>query len=126
VPLPNVVAEALAEHIAHFPPAADGSLFTTATGMLYRQDHYSARIFKPAVLASQLPGSTSSHDLRHHYTSLLLAAGESVITVAERLGDTPAMVLKVYGHVLPDSEDRTRKAIDAAWDDGHLTATAHG
>lgn len=28
------------------------------------------------------------------------------------------MVLKVYGHLMPDSEDRTRKAVDAAWSTG--------
>jgi hypothetical protein len=53
--------------------------------------------------------------LRHHYASVLLDAGESVVTVAERLGDTPQMVLKVYGHLMPDSEDRTRRLIDEAW-----------
>jgi hypothetical protein len=46
---------------------------------------------------------------------VLLHAGESVIAVAERLGDTPQMVLKTYGHIMPDSEDRTGRAIDAAW-----------
>jgi len=56
----------------------------------------------------------------------LLDAGESVITVAERIGDTPEMVLKVYGHVMPNTEDRTRRAIDVARSDGQMTASAHG
>ena len=30
-----------------------------------------------------------------------------MVVVAERLGDIPQMVLKVYGHCMPDSEDRT-------------------
>jgi o-succinylbenzoate---CoA ligase len=30
--------------------------------------------------------STTTHDLRHHYESILLAAGESVVAIAERLG----------------------------------------
>jgi hypothetical protein len=48
--------------------------------------------------------------------SILLAAGESVVAVAERLGHEDAtLVLKTYGHLMPDSEDRTRRAIDAAW-----------
>jgi hypothetical protein len=46
--------------------------------------------------------------------SLLLHAGESVVAVAERIGDTPAMVLTVYGHILPGSDESTRKAIDSA------------
>jgi hypothetical protein len=27
------------------------------------------------------------------------------------------MVLKVYGHCMPDSEDRARRAIDSEWSD---------
>ncbi|MDT7624663.1 MAG: hypothetical protein QOF99_5564 [Pseudonocardiales bacterium] len=47
---------------------------------------------------------------------MLLAAGESVIAVAERLGhDNANLVLSTYGHLLPNLEDRTRKAVDAAW-----------
>ena len=36
------------------------------------------------------------------------------------------LVLKTYGHLLPDSADRTRRAIDAAWStsDGPQTAQA--
>jgi hypothetical protein len=42
--------------------------------------------------------------------------GESVIVVAERLGHENAnLVLSTYGHLMPDSEERTRKAIDDAW-----------
>ena len=59
---------------------------------------------------------TTSHDLRHHFASLLLAAGGSVVAVAERLGyEDAGLVLSTYGHLMPDSEDRTRRAIDAAW-----------
>jgi site-specific recombinase XerD len=36
------------------------------------------RVFKPAVQKAGLPAGTTSHDLRHHYASVLLAAGESV------------------------------------------------
>ncbi len=53
---------------------------------------------------------------RHHYASVLLAAGESVAAVAERLGHENAqLVLTTYGHLMPDSEDRTRRAVDDAW-----------
>lgn len=41
---------------------------------------------------------------------------ESVITVAERLGhENPTLVLSTYGHLMPDSEERTRRAVDEAW-----------
>ncbi|MDT0278407.1 hypothetical protein [Blastococcus goldschmidtiae] len=45
-----------------------------------------------------------------------MAAGKSVVAVAERLGDENAtLVLTTYGHLMPDSEDRTRRAVDEAW-----------
>jgi hypothetical protein len=69
-------------HIAEFPPTEDGSLFTTANGNLYRHEHYGARIFAPSVKKAELPAGTTSHALRHHYASVLLAAGESVVAVA--------------------------------------------
>jgi integrase len=123
-----VVADALAAHIAEYPPADDGSLFTTPTGMLYRHEHYGARVFAPAVRKAGLPSGTTSHALRHHFASVLLAAGESVVAVAERLGHQDAgLVLRTYGHLMPDSEDRTRRAIDAAWTiDGLQTDSDHG
>ena len=82
---------------------------------------------KPAAKSAGLPAGVTSHDLRHHYASVLLAAGESVVAVAERLGhENATLVLKTYGHLMPDSEDRTRRAIDTAWStsDGPQTAQA--
>lgn len=116
VPLPQVVAEALSAHIAIHPPGPDGTLFTTRFGTPYRHDYYGTRIFAEAVARAGLPASTTSHDLRHHYASVLLLQGESVVAVAERLGHHNAsLVLSTYGHLMPDSEDRTRRAVDTAW-----------
>ncbi len=73
-------------------------------------------VFRSAVAIAGLPEGTTSHDLRHHYASVLLAAGESVIAAAERLGhENATLVLTTYGHLLPDSEERTRRAVDLAW-----------
>lgn len=59
-----------------------------------------------------------------------LAAGESVVAVAERLGhENASLVMGTYGHLMPDSEDHTRKAINGAWTTGAVAAqtpTAHG
>jgi integrase len=115
VPLPRVVADALAAHLAAFSSGTDGSIFTTGTGVFYGREYYGA-IFAAAVQRAGLPAGTTSHDLRHHYASVLLAAGESVVAVAERLGhENAALVLSTYGHLMPDSEDRTRRAVDEAW-----------
>jgi len=116
IPLPQVVGDALAAHIAEFPPGADGTLFTSRNGTPARHDYYGSVIFKAAAKRAGLPEGTTSHDLRHHYASVLLAAGESVVAVAERLGhENASLVLSTYGHLMPDSEERTRRAVDEAW-----------
>jgi len=54
------------------------------------------------------------HSLRHYYASLLIRHGESVKTVQARLGHASASeTLDTYSHLWPDSDDRTRDAIDA-------------
>jgi integrase len=51
------------------------------------------------------------HDLRHHYASGLIASGCDVVTVARALGHSDAaMTLRVYSHLWPSAEDRTRQA----------------
>jgi integrase len=111
-----MVSVALAEHIREFDPGPDGLLFHTAAGRPYWREQYTQKVIAPAVRKAKLPAGTTSHDLRHHYASVLPAAGESVIAVAERLGhENATLVLTGYGHLMPDSEDRTRKAVDAAW-----------
>lgn len=113
---PQVVAESLSRHVAEFPPGQDGTLFTTRFGAPYAHGYYGTRIFAAAVDRAGVPPSTTSHDLRHHYASVLLAEGESVVAVAERLGHpNAALVLSTYGHLMPDAEDRTRRAVDSAW-----------
>lgn len=135
VPLPEFVAVELARHIERWPPLGDGSLFygTHDRRPLLRSS-YTQRFKRAArrlaaAKGSTFPASTSTHDLRHHYASVLLAGGESVIAVAERLGhDDASMVLRVYGHLMPGSEDRTRRVVDAAWSTGDtgVRAVAQG
>lgn len=115
VPLPSVVAEALTLHVATYPPV-DGFLFTGVRGRPWWQMDYASRAFQRGVSSAGLPTGTTTHDLRHHYASVLLAAGESVIAVAERLGHEDAtLVLTTYGHLMSDSESRTKSAVDSAW-----------
>ena len=58
------------------------------------------------------------HALRHYYASLLIRFGESVKTVQARLGHaTAAETLDTYSHLWPDSDDRTRDAIDSVLGD---------
>ncbi len=96
-------------------PGTDGSLFTGRTGEPLSLVYYRG-VIAHAVERAGLPAGTTSHDLRHHFASVLLAAGESVVAVAERLGhENASLVLSTYGHLMPDSEARTRRAVDEAW-----------
>jgi integrase len=66
-----------------------------------------------ARAAVHVPDRRSRRRISPGGASVLLAAGESVVAVAERLGhENATLVLTTYGHLMPDSEDRTRKAID--------------
>ncbi|NBE83068.1 tyrosine-type recombinase/integrase [Micromonospora sp. NEAU-HG-1] len=59
------------------------------------------------------------HVLRHTYASVLLDAGENIKALSLYLGHSdPGFTLRVYTHLLPTSEDRTRRAIDAAFGHG--------
>ncbi|RFU22134.1 tyrosine-type recombinase/integrase, partial [Geodermatophilus marinus] len=57
---------------------------------------------------------SSPHDLRHFYASLLIRHGVSVTTVQARPGHASAAeTLDSYSHLWPDSDDRTRAAVDS-------------
>ena len=61
-----------------------------------------------------LPTGTHFHQLRHFYASLLIDGGESVKVVQARLGHATAdETLNTYAHLWPDTEDRSRSAVDA-------------
>jgi integrase len=69
---------------------------------------------RAAVKKAKLPHGTGFHALRHYYASLLIRHGESVKTVQARLGHASAVeTLDTYSHLWPDSDDRTRDAIDS-------------
>lgn len=118
VPLPQVVIDALAKHLQAFPAEHDEFVFQAPEGGPIAYSHFMDNVWRPAVKAAGLPAGTGPHALRHAYASALIAAGESVKAVSERLGHTnAAMTLNTYAHLFPDSEDRTRRAIDAAFQD---------
>ncbi|QEU71984.1 site-specific integrase [Streptomyces nitrosporeus] len=138
VPLPPSVAEALRAHADAFKPVEitlpwrkpDGPkvsarlLFTnTASGVVWRSN-FNIQEWKPALaVAGLIPGADDGkfesarehgmHALRHFYASVLLDAGESIKAVSQYLGHTdPALTLRVYAHLMPSSQERTRKAVD--------------
>jgi integrase len=128
VPLPQVVVDALAAHLAAFPTVPVEILdathkpepksrqaalvFTTPAGVPVRRTRFSP-IWRPAATTAGLGDGVTFHDLRHYYASLLIRHGESVKAVQRRLGHKSAVeTLDTYSHLWPDSEDRTREAVD--------------
>ncbi|TQK27897.1 site-specific integrase [Arthrobacter sp. SLBN-53] len=120
IPLPQVVVAELAAHLAAFPTDPDGLVFTLAGKSITRQAF--GHKWRAAVKTAGLPTGTGFHALRHYYASLLIRHGESVKTVQVRLGHASAVeTLDTYSHLWPDSDDRTRDAIDSV-----LGSTADG
>lgn len=54
------------------------------------------------------------HGLRHTHATLLLSQGMPVHSVAERLGNTPQMILQVYGHAIKELEVESVKRFSSA------------
>jgi integrase len=112
VPLPQIVVDELARHIATYQPTK--LLFTTPAGEPLRRTAFSAQVWRPAIKSTGLPTGTGFHALRHYYASLLIRHGESVEVVQSPLGHASAAeTLDTYSHLWPDSEDRTRLAVDS-------------
>ncbi len=88
--------------------ARDGAyVLAGMDGKLRRPEGLSRRFVAAVVAARKALGEDKLptirlHDLRHTHASLLLAAGEQVKVVSERLGHASAVItLGVYAHVMP-------------------------
>jgi integrase len=139
IPLPRIVVDVLAEHLAAFPPVptrirvggpeADYEdvllVFVAARGGPIRRTAF-GETWRPAAAKAGLPTGTGFHALRHYYASLLIRHGESVKTVQARLGHATAVeTLDTYSHLWPDSEDRTREAVDSVLGAADWLRTGH-
>lgn len=60
-----------------------------------------------------------SHALRHFYASTALHEGESIKAPSEYLGHAdPGFTLRTYTHLVEESAERTKRAVDAAFGQG--------
>lgn len=116
IPLPDVVIEALSAHLKKFPLGPKGLIFTAGEGTPIHKGSF-WKSWQRALAKTKIKDGTGQglHMFRHHYASLLIHAGESVKVVQARLGHKSAQeTLDTYAHLFPDSEDRTRAAVDSA------------
>lgn len=113
VPVPALVTDALASHLAEYGSGPDSLVFSNPSGGAIRRTRFSD-VWRPVAAAAGLEPGTGMHALRHFYASALIRHGESVKVVQSRLGHaTASETLDTYSHLWPDSEDKTRGAVEA-------------
>jgi integrase len=118
VPLPVRAAEALAD----LPARIDTPLlFPGAKGGYLNLHNWRAHHWTPAVRAAGL-AHRPPYALRHTFAAFSIAAGVSLYDLARFMGTSVDQIDKTYGHLLPDSLERTRSALDAFIDDARAEA----
>ncbi|WUA97785.1 site-specific integrase [Streptomyces sp. NBC_00597] len=100
-------------------------VLTTTYGNAIRANIFNDEAWKPALAAAGvIPAREKGarwkasrkdgfHVLRHTYASVLLEAGESIVTLARWLGhSSPTITLDHYAHFMPEAGGKGRAAID--------------
>ncbi|MEU3528986.1 site-specific integrase [Streptomyces sp. NPDC038707] len=117
----------------HRRPRTYNLLVTRHDRKVINRNYFNTQVWKPAlatagVIALLKEGSANSapvwepsrehgfHALRHFYTSEVLEAGESVISLARWLGHSdPGFTLRKYAHFLPRAGARGSAAINTVF-----------
>ncbi|HEY9408555.1 MAG TPA: site-specific integrase [Jiangellaceae bacterium] len=130
VPLPDSVRDTLAAYLTEYPtrpvtlpwdvpdgkPVTVDLILTNRETKAMNRNYFNPFIWKKALEACGVePVRTNGcHALRHFYASTLLDAGESIKALSMYLGHSdPGFTLRTYTHLMPTSDERTRKAVDA-------------
>jgi integrase len=93
-------------------------VFTDSLGSPYDADRVSKEFHSVVKATKELP-PLPFHSLRHLHAAVLIAAGEHIRVIAERLGHaSTSLTADVYGHLFEDSQDGAAAAIDAAFETG--------
>jgi integrase len=129
VPLPETVAFGLAAHVTKHepvevtlpwktldgPPVTAQLLFVNARHQWLHRFRFNRSVWRPSLTSAGIPlgRENGMHALRHFYASVLLDAGKSIKALSEYLGHhDPSFTLRTYTHLMPNSEARTRAAVD--------------
>ncbi len=106
--LAQSTTEALAEHLRLFRSDATDPGDMVFTGMQGRgldDNHWRARVWRPAVARAGLDPAPTPHDLRHSHAAHLIAVGWHPKAISARLGHTSiTTTMDLYGHLFPDHE----------------------
>lgn len=109
--VPTALTDALAEHVSTFGTLGPEKWVFHFGDHLYLGRNVTTS-WDDARTRAGLPDFTF-HCTRHYYASGLIAAGCDVVTVQRALGHSSAAItLRVYSHVWPSAESRTRAAAE--------------
>lgn len=109
IDLPDDLVAMLAAHVEHVGVSTEGWLFR-GRGANPPHQNSVGNWWRSTLAELDLEG-VRLHDLRHFYASGLIASGCDVVTVQRALGHSSSTTtLRVYAHLWPSAEDRTRKA----------------
>ncbi len=119
--IPAVVSQTLKKHRGEqlkerlqvaVPYQDQDFVFATGNGKPLDWKVLVRRHFRRIVQSADIP-PIQPYDLRHMCATLLLAAGENVKVVSERLGHaSAALTLDVYSHVLPDMQQQAAERLE--------------
>lgn len=105
--------EALELHRLQCPVSSHDLVFCTAQGSPMDAPNMVKREFLPALSRAGLR-RIRFHDLRHTYTTLLIAQGANVKFIQSQLGHSSIeMTLDRYGHLLPDAQRGVGERLDS-------------
>jgi integrase len=112
VTLPQVAAEALAEHLATYAePGPDGLVFPAARRGPLRRSNFTRRVWDPATRAVGVEG-LRFHDLRHTAATLAVAAGASTRELMARMGHSSSAAALRYQHVMAGRDAAIAAGLD--------------
>lgn len=110
VPVSGDAIEALRQAIAAAPRVGphEPVFYGARTGDRLRGDSITHAL--PRILERAGIGHLAPHALRHGAATLMLTDGHSIRTIAEQLGNSPAITARTYAHVVPEQQ---RAAVDS-------------
>jgi integrase len=87
-------------------------LFPSRAGGYIDLGNWRRREWCPGLEAAGLPAHLSRYAMRHTYASFALDAGISIFELARLMGTSVKVIDATYGHLVRDTFDRVRTALD--------------